>query len=181
MTDYSDGVLLDRRDTQSVFRFRLVVMLLVPLAAILFQVYVPIFFGYLAYLELPLLVTVYFSLMKRNQIAGTLTGAAIGLAQDSVAVFQHSFPIGMFGIVKTLVGYFASSLTLRFDVDNHFLRFTVALFFYFFHQLMFWVLASALLGHAGGFPFGATALAAVLNAVTAVPLYAILDKLRLRP
>ncbi len=69
---------------------------------------------YLSYLELPLLVTVYFSLMRRSPIAGVLFGAGIGLAQDSLS---RSY-FGMFGIVKTLVGYFAASVSQRFDVEN---------------------------------------------------------------
>ncbi len=44
----------------------------IPLAAILFQVYVPRFVMYLSYLELPLLVTVYFALMRRSPVAGVL-------------------------------------------------------------------------------------------------------------
>jgi len=58
-----------QRDTR-ISRFRAWVLFLVPLAAILFQVYVPLFFQFLAYLELPLIVTVYFALMRRSPIAG---------------------------------------------------------------------------------------------------------------
>ena len=39
---------------------------------------------------------------------------SIGLVQDSLS---HQ-PIGMYGIVKTLVGYFAASVSMRFDVQN---------------------------------------------------------------
>ena len=55
--------------------FRAWVLVLVPLAAILFQVYVPLFFQFLGFLELPLLVTVYFALMRRSQITGLSVGA----------------------------------------------------------------------------------------------------------
>ena len=176
MRDYSDQILMDRRDKQRVSKFNIFVLLLVPLAAILFQVYVPMFFKPLAYLELPVLVTVYFSLMKQHQIAGTLAGATIGLAQDSLA--DH--PLGMFGIVKTLVGYFASSLSMRFDVEHPGLRFLVGFFFFFFHELMYWVLTSALLGNEGSFALVRTLLAGALNAMVAVPLFALLDKLRVK-
>ena len=177
MSDYSNQILIDRRGKDRVSKFKPAVMLLVPLAAILFQVYVPMFFKYRSYLELPVLVTVYFSLMKQNQIVGTLAGAAIGLAQDSLA--DH--PLGMFGIVKTLVGYFASSLSLRFDVEHPGLRFLVGFCFFCFHELLYWMLTSALLGHEGGFAAVRTLLAGVLNAAVAVPLFALLDKLRERP
>ena len=59
-------------------RFRAWVMVAVPLAAILFQVYVPLFFQFLGFLDLPLLVVVYFALMRRNQVSGLLIGARGG-------------------------------------------------------------------------------------------------------
>ena len=105
--------------------------------------YVPRFITYLSYLELPLLVTVYFALMRRSPMAGVLFGAGIGLAQDSLS--HH--PLGMFGIVKTLVGYFAASVSQRFDVENPVLRLVLAFFFFFFHQIL---LLGAGAGAAGG-------------------------------
>src|SRR5258708_7708537 len=114
----------------------------VPLAAIVFQVYVPRFITYLSYLELPLLVTVYYALLRRSPVAGVLFGAGVGLAQDSLS--HH--PLGMFGIVKTLVGYFAATVSQRFDVRNAGVRGVLAFFFYFFHEFFYWVLVRALLG-----------------------------------
>jgi rod shape-determining protein MreD len=146
-----------------------------PLVAILFQVYVPRFLTYLSYLELPLLVTVYFGLMRRSPVAGVLFGAGVGLAQDSLS---HN-PLGMFGIVKTLVGYFAASVSQRFDVESPLIRLVLGFFFFFFHQFFYWVLARALLGEALDFDPQQTLVVAVLNAVVAVPLYHILDKLKL--
>ena len=89
---------------------------------ILFQVYVPRFLTYLSYLELPLLVTVYFSLMHRSPVAGVLFGSGIGLAQDSLS----NLPLGMFGIVKTLVGYFAASVSQRLRGGEYAVRFFLA-------------------------------------------------------
>jgi rod shape-determining protein MreD len=154
--------------------FNVATMVGIPLAAILFQVYVPRFITYLAYLELPLLVTVYFSLMRRSPVAGVFFGAGIGLAQDSLS---HQ-PLGMFGIVKTLVGYFAASVSRRFDVESQMVRLVLSFFFFFFHQFFYWVLSRALLGEALDFDVGQTLIVAMLNAAVAVPLYRILDKLR---
>src|SRR4030081_2386401 len=130
MNEYSDHLLTEVPRKGRAFRFRPAAIFLVPLAAILFQVYLPRFFQYLGYLELPLLVTVYFALKHRQPISGLLFGAAIGLCQDSLS-YQH--PLGMFGIVKTLVGYFAASVSQRFDVDNPFIQFVLGFFFFFFH------------------------------------------------
>jgi rod shape-determining protein MreD len=174
---YSDErILIGSRRESEVSRFRAWVLFLVPLTAILFQVYVPLFFEFLAYLELPLLVTVYFALMQRNAIAGTLIGAAVGLAQDSLS----SKPLGMFGIVKTMVGYFAASVGLRFDVDHPVIRFVLGFFFYFFHQFFYWVLSRALLGQQIDLNLQRTAVLGVLNAFVAISVFHFLDKLRLR-
>ena len=59
MSDLSAGFSEPPRRSK-VSKFKWVAIIGVPLAAILFQVYVPRFFTYLAYLEMPLLVTVYF-------------------------------------------------------------------------------------------------------------------------
>jgi rod shape-determining protein MreD len=173
MTEFSEAF-TEPRKKDRISTFTWPAMIGIPLAAILFQVYVPRFLTFLSYLELPLLVTVYFSLMRRSPIAGVLFGAGIGLAQDSVS----SHPLGMFGIVKTLVGYFAASVSQRFDVDNSMVRLVLGFFFFFFHQFFYWVLSRALLGEALDFDPQQTLVMAVLNAAVAVPLYHILDKFK---
>jgi rod shape-determining protein MreD len=175
MTEYSETFFETPRKKDRVSKFNVAAILLIPLAAILFQVYVPRFVTYLSYLELPLLVTVYFALMRRSPVAGVLFGAGIGLAQDSLS----SHPLGMFGIVKTLVGYFAASVSQRFDVDNPMVRLVLAFFFFFFHQFFYWVLSRALLAEAVPFELQQTLVMATLNAVVAVPLFHILDKLKI--
>jgi rod shape-determining protein MreD len=112
--------------------------------------------------------------MKRQPIPALLFGSAVGLAQDSLS---HN-PIGMFGIIKTLVGYFAASVSMRFDVDNPFVQFLLALFFFVFHQFFYWVLLRALLSQQIDFNVQQTLLFGLLNAVVAVPLFALLDKIR---
>jgi rod shape-determining protein MreD len=154
--------------------FNIAVITGISLLAILFRVYVSRFIPYLQYLELPLLVTVYFSLMWRSPIAGLFFGAAIGLAQDSLS---HQL-LGMFGIVKTLVGYFAASMSLRVDVGNPVLRFVLGLFFFFFHALLYWVLARALLGQTLQFDVAQVLVSSILNAIVGVFLYQLLDRLK---
>ena len=84
----------------------------------------------------------------------------------------------MFGIVKTLVGYFAASVGLRFDVEHPVIRLCWAFFFYFFHQFFYWVLARALLGEPLVFDSQRTLVLGLLNALVGVPLFQFLDKLR---
>ena len=172
---YSDGrILLNSQRESQVSRFRVWVLLAVPLAAILFQVYVPLFFQFLGFLEMPLLVVVYFALMRRSQIHGLLVGALVGLAQDSLS----KNPLGMYGIVNTLVGYFAASVGVRFDVDNSLIRLLLAFFFFVFHQFFYWVMARALLSQQVAFEVQKTLLVGLLNAVVGVSLFHFLDKLR---
>lgn len=171
---YSESGRLVRNGEVQVSKFRVWVLLLVAVAAIAFQVYVPLFFDFLRFLELPLLVVVYFALMRRSQVQGVLVGALVGLAQDSLS----KNPLGMFGIVKTLVGYFAASVSLRFDVDNGFVRMLLAFFFFVFHQFFYWVMARALLGRPDMFDLRQTLIVGLLNAVVGVTLFHFLDKLR---
>ncbi len=174
MTDFSDRILLTGPRKSRASHFRAYVLILIPLSAILFQVYVPKFIPSLAYLELPLLVTVYFSLMRRQPITGCFIGAGIGLVQDSLS---HE-PLGMFGIVKTLVGYFAASVSQRFDVENVALRFFLSFFFFVFHEFFYWVIARALLNRIVDFDLPQAAMFGLLNAIVSLPLFAVLDKLK---
>ena len=172
----SGRIAINNQRDAKISRFRTWVLLAVPLAAIFFQVYVPQFVHFLSYLELPLLVVVYFALMRRSQIHGLMIGALVGLAQDSLLGTKN--PLGMFGIVKTLVGYFAASVSLRFDVDNSLVRLFLAFFFFVFHQFFYWVMARALLGQQLGFNLQQTLLIGSLNAVVGILLFHFLDKLR---
>jgi rod shape-determining protein MreD len=174
--NYSDGrILLSSQREGQVSRFRAWVQFAVPLAAIGFHLYVPLFFPQLRFMEMPLLVVVYFALMRRNQITGLLVGAVIGLVQDALT---SKSPLGMFGIVNTLVGYFAASVGLKLDVDHPFIRFLLSFFFYLFHQVFYWVLARALLGQQLALNMQQILVLGLLNAIIGAALFHFLDRLR---
>src|SRR5581483_2422641 len=122
----------------------------------------------------PLLVVVYFALMRRSPVAGLLIGAVVGLAQDSLS----KNPLGMFGIVNTLVGYFAASIGTRLDVDHTFIRLLLSFFFYVFHQVFYWLMARALLGQTLKFNWTQDLVSGLLNAVIGIALFHLLDRLR---
>jgi len=172
---YSDehSLVYTQRETQ-ISRFKAWVLFLVPLAAILFQVYIPLFFQFLAYLELPLIVTVYFALMRRSPIGGLLVGALVGLAQDSLS----KNPLGMFGITKTIIGYVAASVGLRLDVDHPLIRLILGFFFFVFHQFIFSALTRGLLAQQVPLETQRTLVLGPLNAIVAVSLFHFLDKLK---
>src|SRR5258707_1095823 len=100
MTEYTGRLLTESPRKPATDRFRLVWLLVIPLVAVLSQVYVPRFVSFLAYLELPLLITVHFALSRGGPMPALFYGMFIGLVQDSLS---HQ-PIGMYGIVNTLVG-----------------------------------------------------------------------------
>jgi len=174
MTYSGDRLLLSSQREGQISHFRGWVLVLVPLAAIAFQLYVPLFFQFFTFLEMPLLVVVYFAIIRRTQISGLVIGALIGLAQDSV--FHN--PLGMYGIDKTLVGYFAASVGMRFVVEHGLIRLLLCFLFYVFHQFFYWVIARALLNQQLVLDLPHTALVGLLNAVVGVALFAFLYKLR---
>jgi len=104
---------LARRELD-VQRYPLIVVVLVPLLAIFLQALIPRFIPKFDILDLPLLVTIYFSVGWRNPIAGTVTGAVIGIIQDALT----SRPLGINGISQCVVGFFAASLGVKIDVEN---------------------------------------------------------------
>ncbi len=159
-------------------RFALWVFFAVPLTSLIVQVYLPLFqtLKFISRIELPLLVTIYFALMRRSQIRGLTIGMVLGLAQDSLL----SQKIGMFGICKTLVGYFAASIGMQFDVEHPFVRLILCFVFYMFHQFLYWVLQRALLDQPVLFDPQATLALAGINAIIGVALFHFLDKLRSR-
>jgi len=159
-------------------KFALWVFFVVPLASLIVQVYLPLFqtLKFISRLELPLLVTIYFALMRHSQIRGLTIGMILGLAQDSLL----SQKIGMFGICKTLVGYFAASIGMQFDVEHPFVRLILCFVFYLFHQFLYWVLQRALLDQPVIFDLQGTVVLAGINALIGVALFHFLDKLRRR-
>jgi rod shape-determining protein MreD len=66
-----------------VYRFSIPVTIGVPLLALFLQAFIPLRFpNFAVYVDLPLLVTIFFAMARRNPISGLLTGSVIGLAQD---------------------------------------------------------------------------------------------------
>jgi rod shape-determining protein MreD len=60
-------------------------ILAVTVAALVIQRSAPLYFPKLQILELPLLVTIYFGLSRRNPSTGLLLGMVIGLVQDALS------------------------------------------------------------------------------------------------
>src|SRR5437016_10304654 len=116
-------------------------MIVAPLLALSFQTRLPLYYPRAGVLDLALLVTVYFARNRRSPIGGLLLGAAIGLAQDCLG----SGPIGVFGIVKTIIGYITSSLGAHIDSSHPVVRLLLIVASYYVHRVLHFVLVRGLL------------------------------------
>ena len=96
----------------------------------------------LAILDLPLIVTLFFAISRRSPIAGTITGATIGLLQDVLT----SQPIGVNGMAKSVIGYAAASLGSRIDVENTGTRAVLTFGFSFLQSALLYLIERRLLG-----------------------------------
>jgi rod shape-determining protein MreD len=177
MTGYSERILDAPGAIRRPLGLRIAGIVLAPFLALLFQVYVTRFVSFLSYLELPLLMVVYFALVRREPVSAVFYGASVGLFQDALSA-PGSHPIGMYGIVKTLVGYFAASVSQKFDVENPVLIAILTFFFYFFHEFFYWVLTRALLGEMTNFETQQKIVFGLLNAAVSLPLFHVLDKMK---
>ena len=148
----------------------------IPLVAILIQVLLGTRFRFIGVFDLPLLVTIFFAVARRSQVSGLVTGMVIGIVQDTLT----TNPLGLFGIAKTVVGYAASSLGVRLDVDNPGSRILMCFTFYLLHQGVYYSVDHLMLGRPLEFSLWHWLGAALANGVLAVPLFAMLDKFKQR-
>jgi rod shape-determining protein MreD len=146
----------------------------VVIMALALEALLPVYIRSAAILELPLLVTVYFGLSRRNPSSGLLLGMVIGLAQDSLG---HT-PFGMYGIAKTAVGFVASSFGSRIDVEHPISRFLLTLVFFHLHNAVLVLINRLLLGQHEPYLEPKLVIASLVNSAVAVVLFSFLDKLR---
>jgi rod shape-determining protein MreD len=170
------NILYTSQEQVQVYKFSLPVSIGVPLAAIFIQSFVTKHVFWLAIFDLPLLVTIFFAVARRHPISGLATGAAIGIVQDSLTTHL----IGVFGIAKTVIGYISSSLGVKLDVENPGSRMIICFGFYLLHQAIYLLISRGLAGEAFSFAWSRLLLGAFANALMAVPLFAILDRFKLR-
>lgn len=149
-------------------------MIGVPFLAIILQAYLPLYLHFLVILDLPLLVAIYFSVARRGPIGGLLTGGLIGLLQDSLT---HQ-PIGLYGIAKTVVGYLASSIGVKLDVENPGSRFLMTFAFYVLHQSLYYLIARGLANLVIDLRWVHLLICAVINAVVGVAIFSLLDRFK---
>jgi rod shape-determining protein MreD len=168
---------LTSREEIEVHRFSWPVSIGIPLLAIFLQVFVSKWLSFIKIFDLPLLVTIFFAVARRRPIPGLVTGALIGTLQD---VFSSPV-IGLNGIAKTMIGYLASSLGVRIDVENPGSRFLMTFVFCLLHRIIYMFINLGLVGGNEPWLWGHTVLTAIANALLSVALFAAMDRLKQRP
>ena len=127
------------------------------------------------FLDIPLIVTIFFAVSRRNPVAGTLTGAAIGLLQDALT----GQPIGVNGMAKAVIGYAAASIGVQVDVENFTTRILMNFGFSLLNSLLLFLIHRRLLGMPSfHLNWLHELLCAVANAIIALPIFFLLDRAR---
>jgi len=166
------------REQAAAYEFNWLAIILIPLIAIFIQAFLTSRLRWLAVLDLPMMVVVFFAVARRNPISGCITGAIIGLLQDALGGPAH--PIGMYGITDTIIGYMASSLGVKIDVDNPGTRFLIVYVFFVIHEGVYFGVGRGLLRQSLHWSWSHVAIGALANAVVAVFFFRLLDRFKQR-
>jgi len=137
---------------------------------------VPLRFPFFSVFDVPLLVTIGFATARRNPLAGLFTGGLIGILQDALT---HQ-PIGLYGISLTVVGFGASSLGIKLDVENAGARFLLTIVFYVVHEVVYFMIARGMVGLHMAWSWPHEILSGVANALLGVLVFMLLDRVKQR-
>ncbi len=159
-----------------VYRFSVPATVLVPLGALVLQAFLPIWLPFVRIFDLPLLVTIGFATARRSPLAGLFTGGLIGILQDALT---HQ-PIGLYGISKTVVGFGASSLGIKLDVENAGARFLLTIFFYVVHEVVYFMIARGMVGLRMEWSWPHEFVSGMANAVLGIVVFMLLDRVKQR-
>jgi rod shape-determining protein MreD len=88
--------------------------------ALLLQILLSKNLDFFRYIDLPLLITVYFGL-QRSPVVGMVTGTAAGLGGDAI----EGGLLGVGGFTKTLIGYLVGAASVRLSLENPLARLSV--------------------------------------------------------
>jgi rod shape-determining protein MreD len=164
-----------RRDLE-IRRYPFYIYILIPLAALVLQAWLPRLLGRFAYMDLPLLVTIYFALNRRSPIHGTLLGALLGMAQDGLT----QGAIGIHGIANTVVGFLAASIGIRIVVENNAIRMVLNFVFTLLSSAIVLFIIRVLLGLDWQSNWLDELLRATGNGLIGLVLFPLLDRTQIR-
>jgi len=158
----------------AVFQVHPAIMGLTVLAALLLQTFLPLKVPLARLVDFPLLIVIYFALMRRDKVFAIALGAGLGLLQDALS---HGY-IGIFGIAKAIVAYLAASASNRFELESLVARTVLTAAFILVHSLCLAALQRVLLETPWPFQPVAVASAVLVNVALGLIIFQLLDRVR---
>lgn len=158
----------------NVFRVHPAALWAAAFLALVLQAFLPVVLPFARLLDLPLLVVIYFSITRRSKTFGTIFGMVVGLAEDALS---HGY-LGIFGIVKALVGYFAASASIQFDLEQFAGRLALTAALIVFHSVALAGFERALLESSSGWQPLDLASSLLFNLALAPLLFQLFDHFR---
>ena len=158
----------------AVFNVHPAIISVAILVALLLQTFLPLRLPLARLMDFPLLLVIYFSLLRRDKIFGIALGTGLGLLQDALS---HGY-IGIFGICKAIVGYLAASASTRFELESLVTRTVLTGVFVLVHDLCLTTLQHVLLEAPPRFQPISTLSAVLVNAALGLIIFQILDRVR---
>ncbi len=146
----------------------------VVFAALLLQTFLPVRIPLARLFDFPLLVAIYFSVVRRNKIFAIGLGTGIGLLQDALS----SGLIGMFGMAKGLIGYLAATASVKFELEDMFARLGLMATLVLVHGVFLAVIHRLLLDPPPPFNILDLLSGTLINAGLGLIIFLALDKLR---
>jgi rod shape-determining protein MreD len=165
-----------RHRPKEAYRAHPAVLLLVVFASLMLEVSLPPTFPLARLFQLPLLVTIYFSMIRENQIFGTVFGSCVGFLEDAMS---HGY-LGQMGMAKALVGYLAATAGLKLEFDNLLVRALLIGSLVFVHNSFLYFLNQQLLGLPPPFKPLHIATTTILNVALGLILFPLFDRLKKR-
>ena len=163
-----------RRDME-IRRYPVLAYVLVPLAALVLQAWLPRVMGRYDWFDFPLVITIYFALGRRNPVQGTILGMVMGLLEDALS--HHA--IGVNGVAKTIIGFLAASVGVRLEVENQIVRLLLTFALSLLSSSLYFFTYHFLLGLAADWNWLVELFCAVGNSLVAVLLFPLLDRMQI--
>jgi rod shape-determining protein MreD len=157
-------------------RYSIWVIPLFVVVSVLVQSKLPLWLPRTSWLDLPLIVTIYFGLSYRDSIRGMSIGVVAGLLQDALS---HG-PIGINGVTKTVVGFFTSSVSGRIEVEHTVIRMTALWFYSVVNLVLFALLEKVFFASRFSWAHYHFVFTPLLNVALGLPLFFLGDRLRKR-
>jgi len=156
------------------FRMRPAVLWVTVFVALLLQTFLPLKVSLARLFDFPLLVTIYFAVVRRNKVFAIGLGTGLGLLQDALS----NGYIGIFGMAKALIGYLAASASVKFELDDVVARLALTALLVPVHSLVLLALQRALLEVPPPFQPLEMASGVLVNVGLGLVLFQVLDRFR---